>query len=456
LRYTVLSNFFNAFSLDNTSSYRWGPYFNLSLNDLVTYFKTLRVSMHEIFSLFGFFTFLTIAIQLLSGTMLSFSLVPEPMLIPLIREEEDLEDLYTDDFFWLHERGVDLIFIFSYVHLFRKLYLNIFEVETEASWKSGVFAFLIFQVVVFLGLILCCTHLSEITLTIAANIFHTFFLFKGKFYWWFFTDKQLNTDTLLRLAYAHYVVAFYLFFLGILHGIDMHYDWKNEAFYDGSESEMLWWDEAFANEVVSYFLMLVYLTVIFLVLFEEVEALSYEIFMWGDIGLIGDVRYYGVAPHWYFRPFMAWLIACPFHRTGIFGLIFFFFVLYYQPNLHGTTEQNNYGKKILLLFLFKLSRSDLFNSSSTSTESNTYFQLFYFIFLGCALYTTSFLPYGRFFNRVGGNWGFLLAYFFVFFYLGFRGLRRSILWELLSNYINNISALFKSLSSAYSVYFLNW
>jgi hypothetical protein len=84
-------------------------------------------------------------------------------------------------------------------------------------------------------------------------------------------------------------------------------------------------------------------------------------------------------------------------------LIFFFFVLYYQPNLHGTTEQNNYGKKILLLFLFKLSRSDLFSSSSTSTESNTYFQLFYFIFLGCALYTTSFLPYGRFFNRVGGN-----------------------------------------------------
>jgi hypothetical protein len=33
----------------------------------------------------------------------------------------------------MHERGVDLIFIFSYIHLFRKLYLNVFEVETEAS-----------------------------------------------------------------------------------------------------------------------------------------------------------------------------------------------------------------------------------------------------------------------------------------------------------------------------------
>ena len=97
------------------------------------YFRSMRVSMHEIFSLFGFFTFLTIAVQLISGTMLSFSLVPEPMLIPLVRDEEDMEDLYIDDFFWLHERGVDLIFIFSYFHLMRKLYLSIVEIETEAS-----------------------------------------------------------------------------------------------------------------------------------------------------------------------------------------------------------------------------------------------------------------------------------------------------------------------------------
>jgi hypothetical protein len=31
--------------------------------------------------------------------MVSFSLIPEPMLIPIVRDEEDLEDLYTDDFF---------------------------------------------------------------------------------------------------------------------------------------------------------------------------------------------------------------------------------------------------------------------------------------------------------------------------------------------------------------------
>ena len=31
--------------------------------------------------------------------MVSFSLIPEPMLVPIVRDEEDLEDLYTDDFF---------------------------------------------------------------------------------------------------------------------------------------------------------------------------------------------------------------------------------------------------------------------------------------------------------------------------------------------------------------------
>jgi len=84
-----------------------------TLYNLIKYFTVLSVSFHDINSLFGFFILLTVFSQLVSGTMVSFSLIPEPMLIPLVRDEEDLEDMYTDDFFWVHERGVDLLFIFS-------------------------------------------------------------------------------------------------------------------------------------------------------------------------------------------------------------------------------------------------------------------------------------------------------------------------------------------------------
>jgi hypothetical protein len=66
---------------------------------IVKYFISLRISFHEIVALFGFMLFIIIFNQLLSGTMLSFSLITEPMFVPLSREEEDAENMYTDDFF---------------------------------------------------------------------------------------------------------------------------------------------------------------------------------------------------------------------------------------------------------------------------------------------------------------------------------------------------------------------
>lgn len=425
-----------------------GPYYSFAIKSIFQYFAILSVSFHDIHSLFGFFTFLVVASQLVSGTMLAFSLVPEPMIVPIVREEEDTEDLYIDDFFWLHERGVDLVFTFSYLHLFRKLYLNVFEYENESAWKSGVFTFLIFQVVVFAGLVLCCTHLSEITLTIAANILHTFFAFKGKFYWWIFTDKQLNTDTMIRLAYLHYLSAFYMAYLGLVHGVDMHYDWKNETSFDGLDTEMVWWDEALSNELSHVLDAFIILTVVWWFMFTEPEALTYEIFMWGDIGIVTDVRFYGVAPHWYFRPYMAWLIACPHHKTGIFGLLFYFFILFYQPVLHGTSEFNNYNKRTLLFVKRKLNRNNFFAASYINLEMNLYHQITYGLFIGCCMYCTSFLPYGRFYNRLGGNIGMLGAYMYVFFYLGFPIFRRPVFLELFSyflylrvNFLKNLSVV---------------
>jgi hypothetical protein len=43
---------------------------------------------------------------------------------------------------------------------------------------------------------------------------------------------------MIRLAYAHYLLAFFMAYLGIIHGIDMHYDWKNETSFDGVDAEM--------------------------------------------------------------------------------------------------------------------------------------------------------------------------------------------------------------------------
>lgn len=416
------------------------PYFSMSISSLLNYVTTLSVSFHDLPSLFGFMVFAVIISQLVSGTMLSFSLIPEAMYIPMSREEEDLEDLFIDDFFWLHERGVDFIFIFSYLHLFRKFYLQLFDYENKASWRSGVFVFLIFQVVVFLGLVLCCTHLSEITLTIAANIMHTFFGFYGKPYWWIFTDRSLNTDTLVRLAYAHYLSAFYLTFIAALHAFDMHYDWKTESIRDGISNDLSWWNEVLLMEIGATLEMLVIFTFISILMYPEPESLSYEIFMWGDIGIVNDVRFYGVAPHWYFRPFMAWLLVCPHHKTGIFGLLFLFLALMYQPNIHGYDDNEGLNNSTALLISIKTKKKSLPTKPSRVISLSMYKQLMYTWFFMCSLYTTSFLPYGRFYNRLGGNIAMLYSYMFVFVYLSFPPLRNPN-WIRLSNVRISLLAL---------------
>ena len=68
-------------------------YINTSIKKVIQYFIVLTVGFHDLSSIFGFFIFLSIASQLITGTMLSFSVVLEPMLIPMVREEEDVEDL---------------------------------------------------------------------------------------------------------------------------------------------------------------------------------------------------------------------------------------------------------------------------------------------------------------------------------------------------------------------------
>jgi hypothetical protein len=289
--------------------------------------------------------------------------------------------------------------------------------------KERYFSFMIFHVVVFLGLVLCCTHLSEITLTIAANIMHTAFGFYGKPYWWLFTDRQLNTDTLIRLAYAHYLSAFYFAYLGYLHSLEMHYDWKTEATNDGLTYDLTWWNEVLLFELKGTTETLILFVFIGYYLYPEPESLSYELFMWGDIGIMNDIRFYSVAPHWYFRPYMAWLLACPYHKTGIFGLLFFIGALYLQPNLHGMSDTDGLDHTTSIWWSLISGKWSLPTDQQNSITVNFYRQLTYSFFFMCSLYTTSFLPYGRFYHRIGGNIAMLYSYMFVFIYLSCTSLR---------------------------------
>lgn len=336
--------------------------------------------------------------------MLAIGYSQECMLTPQSRNVEDMGDLYTEDFFWAHERLVDLIFITMYFHMYKKLSVNTFVKEQTKAWLSGSTLWLLVHISIFLGLSLCCTHLSDITLTIAANIVWTICAKMGKLDCFIFTDRSLNTDTLFRLSYAHYLVSLGLLVYAGIHAFEMHHDWKDSNFEDGIQITLPWLYATLRYELSTMFdlFAIVYFFATFN--YQLNEILNYEIFAWGDVGLNYDVRFLGVAPHWYFRPYMGWLIVCPHHYFGIFGLIYYMVIIYYQPSIKNFYIE---GREVNE------------NGVQPSREWDKLHYFSFYLFACSLVYASSILPYGRYYNRVHGNYMSLISYFIIFCYLSF-------------------------------------
>lgn len=367
------------------------------INFVANFITTQTVPPHRTLSVLGVFLMLIILHQMYTGVITALYTVNDCLLLVISRDEADMEELYSDDIFYLHERGVDLTFIFLYLHFLRKFFLKAYFSLQWSTWKSGSFMFLLIHGVIFFGLVLCCTHLSDITLKIAANIIQTIFFKYGQVSYWIFTNHTINTDSLIRVMYLHYILPMVLWVVIISHLVDMHYGYKNNFFFKYTHQCLNWYGEVLKNEILSLIFYLSFFCLICLSLFNVSEPVSYEIFMWGDIGLVTDVRFLSVAPHWYFRAYMGWLLFCPHHYIGIFGLIAFLVFIYFQPNVFGKSIK----KQQFVLFLCKQDKSSL---------SLTVF----FLFLICILYSGSYLPCGKYFTFLGGNKATTFSYLFIY------------------------------------------
>ena len=92
-------------------------YLNFYINRLVIPFASVT-------SIIGFMLFLCIAMQLLSGFFLGWYYMPEPGLVIELREEMFNDTRFGAEVFYMHVRGVDTIFVLSYLHILKKIYLK--------------------------------------------------------------------------------------------------------------------------------------------------------------------------------------------------------------------------------------------------------------------------------------------------------------------------------------------
>jgi len=119
---------------------------------------------------------------------------------------------------------------------------------------------------------------------------------------------------------------------------------------------------------------------------------------------------------------MSFLLVVPHSFMGVFGLILFFFLLYYQITLSRSNEVDVFSK-FSPAVAARLQPYKLHMSGQFEVEYSFFRQMTFFAFLAACLYTTTFLPNGKYYQLLGGNTGMLLSYFYIFFYLTFPRFR---------------------------------
>jgi len=376
-------------------------YLNFFVNRLVLPFSSVT-------SIIGFMLLLTIVMQLLSGFYLGWYYIPEPGLVVELREEMFNDTRFGAEVYYMHVRGVDSIFVLSYMHIMKKIYLKNYVVSESEGWIVGGYAFLWFHYIVFLGISLSATHLSDLTLTIGANIFWSLFNFVYKTYYIIFTNKHLNVDQLTRLMVLHYFTPWYYLYLIQLHVMFCHESWDTDSgeqtYEDKSGSYVSWFYDAFLKEIQDAWYWTLYVFVYFFLHHFNPFVVNYFFFERWNISELDEIRFYGVAPHWYFRPLMGLLIVSPSHYEGLLWMGMFFGLLAFLPVIYQWYNTHNRYLPIIPM------QSSLLQTSC-------------FILFMLSLYcTASMLPCGRYYYEpeggyVGNPWV-KFSYQYAYLYLG--------------------------------------
>ncbi len=432
--------------LDSVSNWNWNlisfsgnilSYLNFFVNRLILPFSSAT-------SIVGFMLLIAILIQLLSGFYLGWYYIPEPGLIIELREEMFNDTRFGSEIFYSHVRGVDIIFTLSYIHIFKKIFLKNYIITESDGWIIGGYAFLWFHYIVALGICLSATHLSDLTLTIIANIFWSLTDNTYKTYYILFTNKHLNLDQMTRFMVLHYFTPWYYLYLIQIHILFCHESWDSDSgeatYEDKSGSYISWFFDAFLKELQDAWYWIFLFSTYFWFHHIRPATVNFFFFEKWNISESDEIRFYGVAPHWYFRPLMGILVISPTHYEGLMWVILYFILLTFLPIFYNFFNTN-------------------YKHISVIPMQNSVLQSFFFIvFLLSIMTISSMLPCGRYYYEPEGGYSgnpwvkgsLQYVYLYLFWILHhldvidhYIFILIKYLKSLLTNFFKNIKNLFK-------------
>jgi len=406
---------------------QWGYHPTLKANDAITAWGWNMIALSGVFfsflnffvnrlilpfssvtSVIGFMLLLAILLQLLSGFFLGWYYIPEPGLVIELREEMFNDTRFGAEVFYFHVRGVDIIFVLSYMHIFKKIFLKNYVTSEADGWIVGGYAFFWFHYIVALGISLSATHLSDLTLTIIANVVWSLTDNLYKTYYILFTNKHLNVDQMTRFMVLHYFSPWYYLYLIQLHVMFCHESWDSDSgentYEDKSGSYISWFYDAFLKEIQDAWYWTIFVSMYFWLHHFTPSTINYFFFEKWNIAEFDEIRFYGVAPHWYFRPLMGILVISPTHYEGLMWVGLYFILLAFLPIVYNFYNSASRFKAVAPM------QSSLIQCGTFS------------LFLLSVFCVSSMLPCGRYYYEpeggyVGNPWvKFSMQYVYLYFF----------------------------------------
>jgi hypothetical protein len=234
------------------------------------------------------------------------------------------------------------------------------------------------------------------------------FNFIHKTYYIIFTNKHLNVDQLTRFMILHYFTPWYYLYLVQLHVLFCHEAWDSDSgenvYEDKSGSYISWFYDAMLKEFQDGWYWTLYVFVYFWLHHFTPSTVNYFFFERWNIAELDEIRFYAVAPHWYFRPLMGLLVVSPSHYEGLMWMGLWFVLLSALPIIYNWYNSNNNYLPIIPM------QSSLLQTSG-------------FILFMLSMYcVSSMLPCGRYYYEpeggyVGNPWV-KFSYQYMYLYLG--------------------------------------
>jgi len=112
---------------------------------MVYYANKLLLPLSSASSITGFMILLIINTQIISGFFLLWYFIPEPGLCIDLREEMMNDTRFGLEVYFIHVRGVDVLFLLSYAHILKKIFLKNYITQESEGWALGGYSFLLFH-----------------------------------------------------------------------------------------------------------------------------------------------------------------------------------------------------------------------------------------------------------------------------------------------------------------------